>query len=116
MDPRIRINPKMSWIRNPGFSGINHGFVSVPKPYGIAFFTIFILIPFVQVHREQNKAKRMLEERLKISTLEERLKVPIVWTLVTNGRGQRYIEINDPFPAVFFGPPGSGSTSQRCGS
>ena len=27
-----------------------------------------------QVHREQQKAKRMLEERLKITTLEERLK------------------------------------------
>jgi hypothetical protein len=30
-----------------------------------------------QVHREQNKAKRMLEERMKITTLEERLKVTV---------------------------------------
>lgn len=31
-----------------------------------------------QVHREQNKAKRMLEERMKISHLEERLKTEMV--------------------------------------
>merc|ERR1719225_2551985 len=41
-----------------------------------------------QVHREQQKAKRMLEERLKITTLEERLK-----TEMTAAGGQLSLEM-----------------------
>merc|ERR1719319_9972 len=38
-----------------------------------------------QVHREQNKAKRMLEERMKISHLEERLKTEMVAGVLSGG-------------------------------
>ena len=40
------------------------------------------------MHREQQKAKRMLEERLKITTLEERLK-----TEMTAAGGQLSLEM-----------------------
>jgi hypothetical protein len=46
MDPRIRIHPKMSWIRNTGFSGINSRSRILTKTLRFRFFSIFILIPF----------------------------------------------------------------------
>jgi hypothetical protein len=43
MDPRIRIHPKMSWIRN---SGINPRSRIGTKTLRFRFFTILIIIPF----------------------------------------------------------------------
>ena len=41
-----------------------------------------------QVHQEQNKAKRMLEERIKISTLEERLKNKMASGIMASGTAE----------------------------
>merc|ERR1719334_1186623 len=41
-----------------------------------------------QVHREQNKAKRMLEERMKITSLEERLTVEMNSGILSTGTAE----------------------------
>jgi hypothetical protein len=33
MDPRIRIHPKMAWIRNTGYNTKNFGFVTIRVPF-----------------------------------------------------------------------------------